>query len=304
MTEPAPPPDDQLVSDHLDGLAEDPGAVPGSEAGRARLERFTAARDQVAADVPVPAAAREAALAAALRVFDTEMPAPGAAVLPGAHDPLDATGPAADELAARRRRRWRSAPLIGAAASVLLVVGLIAGVRREQGVDQTTSAGAPAPSGSERAAPSQLQAPAAAPPVAAGGGAAPGGSNDRADAPVAAAAIPPDLGDVTDAASFRRAMAAVLPRVLPGAPSTAPASPDASVPPSAPPASGCEAALRAAHPELGAVAVRTAARRGGATLPVLGFLVAAPPPAPPLTTAVRAFLVDPESCRAVLDETL
>ena len=71
MTDPAPPPDDQLVSDHLDGVAEDPAAVPADDASRGRFERFAEARDLVAAEVPVPPDA-QAAVAAALRVFDTE----------------------------------------------------------------------------------------------------------------------------------------------------------------------------------------------------------------------------------------
>jgi hypothetical protein len=325
MTEPPPPPDDQLVSDHLDGVAPDPAAVPGTEAGRDRLARFADARAQVAAEVPVPAGARDAAVAAALEVFDTEVSpsAAGAVSLPDGPDrprppasreDVGLAGPAApggpaglpgDELAVRRRRRWRTAPVLGAAASVLLVVGLIAGVRREQQAqDQMTSAGAPAAGSADRAGPSPpLQAPALSGPMPASGGAAQADANARAGAPVSAAPAGPDLGEVSDAASFRRAVAAALPRLL-GATTTAAARVDPSVPAAESLGPTCEAALRAAHPELGAVAVRSAAHRDGTTLPMLAFLVPAPSPAPPQAPTVRAFLIDPASCRAVFDETV
>jgi hypothetical protein len=316
MTEPLPPPDDQLVSDHLDGVAEDPAAVPSGESGRIRLEQFTEARDRVAADVPVPAAAREAAVAAAQRAFDRERPssadagdagpspvvAAGASGSVGAATPDEGTG---DELAARRRRRWRAAPLIGAAASVLLVVGLIAGVQREQQGDQATSGQAPVGGSADRALPPTGPGVVdAAGGQADSGAAAPSGQGTEAGTPLAAGALPTDLGTVDDAPAFRRAVVAVTPRLLLGATSTM--RPPGAAPVTAEPAAAlpCDGALRAAHPELGAVALRSVAHREGATLPVVAFLVPAPPPAPPQTTSVRAFLVDPVSCRVVFDETV
>ena len=115
--------------------------------------------------------------------------------------------------------------------------------------------------------------------------------------------FPSDLGPIDDAASFRGAVITVLPRLLLSTTSAAPESADRSPAAAAGNAGPCEAAYGAAHPDLGAVALRGVAHRDGTTLPVIAFRVPAPPPGPPQTPAIRAFLVEPDTCRVIFDET-
>ena len=75
MTEPLRPPDDELVSAHLDGeaSAEDSARVDADPQAQARLAELRVIRDAVARPVEVPTAVREASIAAALDVFDLEV---------------------------------------------------------------------------------------------------------------------------------------------------------------------------------------------------------------------------------------
>lgn len=161
MTDAPPPNDDDLVSAHLDGEAP-PGldarlaAEPALEARRAA---FAQVADLVAAPATPPEATREAALAAALEVYDREIaPAaaataapvapvapPGAATSPApptaAAGPGSPAGATVTDLAARRR--GRALPFLAAAAAVvILVAGIGVALRRSTTTDTTASTAA------------------------------------------------------------------------------------------------------------------------------------------------------------------
>jgi hypothetical protein len=127
MTDPTPRPDDELVSAVLDGeaSADERARVEADPASRQRLAELRAVRDLVAAPVPVPADAREAAIAAALGLFDAAATGPvGPAGTPGPS--FAPPAPPTDQLAARRASRRGSGGgrfLAVAAAIVVVVIG-------------------------------------------------------------------------------------------------------------------------------------------------------------------------------------
>jgi hypothetical protein len=123
----------EAASAAVDGLAapDEHALVDSSPSLQADVERFTALRGRIA-DVTVPAAARESAIAAALAAFDalpaeragTSTPAPGANVV---------------SLASRRRGQYRL--LLGAAAAVA-VLGIGAVALNSGGTDNDESSAA------------------------------------------------------------------------------------------------------------------------------------------------------------------
>jgi hypothetical protein len=157
MTDFAPRPDDEIVSAHLDGEAtpDEAARVEADPGSRERLEQFDAVRAEVAAPVRADAVAREAALAAALDVYDREVAPHVATATPttslratpttpvtdapsggsGATPSLAPGGPGAPgasvvDLSARRPARGLQ--ILSAAAAILLVLGLAGAVRVAQ----------------------------------------------------------------------------------------------------------------------------------------------------------------------------
>jgi len=130
MTDPTPRPDDELVSAVLDGeaSADERARVEADPASRQRLAELRAVRDLVAAPVPVPSEAREAAIAAALGLYDAG--SGGVAGDPGTtFAPPRPTPPPTDDLAARRAsRRGTGGGRFLAAAAAIVVVLIGAGV--------------------------------------------------------------------------------------------------------------------------------------------------------------------------------
>lgn len=152
---PHPDPLDEQASDLFDAGADAPGDEP--ELG-ARLDEFRALRDALADVPPAPDAERTGAIAAALALFDqlaTEAPGGGAVAAGGAMaagtaaddepavvTPLRPAAPAGPGSGAGARHR-RTLALLSAAASVVVVLGVVALVTRgsgRSGVDSPTAA--------------------------------------------------------------------------------------------------------------------------------------------------------------------
>lgn len=171
MTDAPLPPDDEIVSAHLDGAAtaEEAARVDADPALRARAAELARVAAAVAAPVEVPATVREAALAAALDAFDRPLvgettpagpaPAPMPVVPTAGSGPGSGPGaapdapraPVTDLAAARARRRGRAVPyLVAAAAAVVLVVAGL-GVARRGTTSTDTASVAAAPSTTTRA---------------------------------------------------------------------------------------------------------------------------------------------------------
>jgi hypothetical protein len=170
MTDFSSQPDDEIVSAHLDGEAtpDEVARIEGDPRSRERLEQFDAVRAEVAAPAPPDPFAREAALAAALDVFDREV-APQRTADPHVHDAAAAVDgqvsaaprpPLAPVVDLAKRRRVRGIQLLSAAAAivvVLAVVGLARVAQRSNDVstmsaNQAFDAAAPTGSVSSKAA--------------------------------------------------------------------------------------------------------------------------------------------------------
>ncbi len=234
--------DFEALSAYVDGEAPEWAAhVAGCPACAATVDQLRAVSAAVGAPVePVTAAARDAAVAAALdggRVASE--PAP-----------VRARPPAAAQLRPRRRGGW----LLGAAAAVVAVVlgaaALLHGTGRS--TERTTIAG-----------PAFESNPTS------------GARSSAADSGAAIAPAPAaDLGEIPDAATLRaRAGIAVAPKVPPvtggaaAAPSQLGLAPNAAGQGSPP----CEAQARARQPSLGQIVYFATARRQGVPAVVLGF---------------------------------
>lgn len=182
----APDPHESALSALVDGVAtaDERALVEGSPELTAELAGLHAQRAALR-DVPVPAAAREAAIAAALAVFD-ELHAPAAAS-------ADVAGARVFALQ-RRRRQYRV--LMGAAAAIVAVVGVGALAIGGSGSDDSSTAivadeAARAPESAKTAGADELSAPAATDAPAA-----------EAAAEAATEAAPDDAGDQAPAATF------------------------------------------------------------------------------------------------------
>jgi hypothetical protein len=320
MTGPVPPPDDELVSAHLDGAAtpDEAAAVEASAPARARRRELEAVRARVGEPVVPPPGARDAAIAAALAVYDRDIaggdPTATDGRAPAAGDTTDRPVASIDERRARRPRR-SLVPVLGAVASVVLILGVLVGLRISQRATPTeASLGAAA-----RDQNNSKEAPAAGPPPPGSALAATGAeSSNQDDSAVAAPADRPsaplsepapgaagttnvvDLGPVTDAASFRRAVGdALAGRLVAGPTSSAtPYARGVAVEPRA-----CEAARRAGDSEVGELVLTGVAQYNGAPAGVLVFrLVPAAPRA--ADGAVRAYLSEPSTCRVLRVETI
>lgn len=279
------PPSDELISAHLDDEATpaEAAAVEASAPARARRDQLEAARALVGQPVVPPPEAREAAVAAALAVFDREIAAPAAPEQP------DGATPTPTPLAGRRvRRRSPLVAVLGAAASIvfLLAVGVISLSQRSH--TESFSAGAAPESQSADKGVASSGASSVAP-------AAPSGADTarddfaRATGPDAFAA-PVDLGAVAGAAELRERVAAGLAAPAPMAPLTsAPGAAAAALDAVA----SCEPAQRAADPGLGPLVLTARATYQGRPAVVLAYR--AEPNGP-----VRAILAEPGSCRVLL----
>ena len=151
MTDPMPPPDDEIVSAVLDGeaTADERARVESDRGSRERLAHFEEVRRQVAAPVPVPADARERALAAALTAFDASTatePAPPTEASPMTADtePPRTSAAPVDELAARRARPKRGLQILAAAAAIVVVLIGVGAVVRTSNQADTLATSAPA----------------------------------------------------------------------------------------------------------------------------------------------------------------
>lgn len=195
---PHPDPLDEQASDLFDAGADAPGDEP--ELG-ARLDEFRALRDALADVPPAPDAQRTGAIAAALALFDElagnelvgNEPAGDepAGDEPGVVTPLrPAAPPASAARAGAPGRHRRRLALLGAAASIVVALGVVALVTRDRGLSEVDSASSGVVDGGGFSqAKAADDAPAAA-ESAAGGSAAAGDSDTTAAAaaaPVAAA---------------------------------------------------------------------------------------------------------------------
>ncbi len=183
---------DELASALLDGDVAGPPATDVSDAAlAARVDELRAAANAIAAPTPVDDEARERAIAAALAEFDVPV-APATPITPA--------------ISARERR---IAPaLLGAAAAVIVAIGVVAVLNRDDSAPTETAAIAAATTaaGGRAAALAPEAAGAASTTIArfAGGEAA-----DSATQGVAAPAPPiasRDLGEIEDDASLRAAL--------------------------------------------------------------------------------------------------
>ncbi len=188
MSDPILPPDDELVSAHLDGEATpaESARVLGDPAWAARARELAAVQELTAAPVVPPSAARrDASIAAALDLFDQLVPASAGADGATA-DPVDAHGPPAaapapvataaapapvpsvadDELAARRaraasdaRRAGRNGRILAVAAVVvvaLLGLGVVIRAQTARTSDTALSSAAGRPSTTAARSPNEV----------------------------------------------------------------------------------------------------------------------------------------------------
>jgi hypothetical protein len=280
MTE-HPPPDDELVSAHLDGTAtpDEAAAVEASAPAMARRAELDAVRARMGEPVTPPEGARDRALAAALAVYDEQRAAADPATAPA--PTAVSLGDARSARAARRRRRL--VPVLGAVAAVALALVAAAGLFARPPADTSASSGAASDQTVAGFAP---QAESEAPQAP---GSGEDGSTPLSNELAAPARAGVDLGTIADAAGLRRAVAGAL---APPARAAGPAPP----PPADAVAGGtasCEAARRAADPGLGPLRLAGTARYQGAPVEVLAFAATSTAPA-------RTFLSEPATCRVVL----
>jgi hypothetical protein len=272
-------PSDELISAHLDGEAtpEEGRAVDASAAARARRDELDAVRALVGRPVVPPPGARDDAVAAALAVHDREIAgSPGTVTsLPGR----------------RARRRPRLAPVLGAAASIAVILG--AGFvavrladRPEYGVNAAGEATQAASAPARGASPN--------PPPMSGGG-----QESPDEATAYAKTDRPYVGVITDAPSLRRAVTERL-QSQATARLAEPTNEDAGASDPVPRAASpevdpmrCDAQQRAADSSLGALVLAASATYDGRPASVLVYQ--ANPTAP-----WRAFLLDQGSCRVLL----
>lgn len=212
---PHPDPLDEQASDLFDAGADAPGDQP--ELG-ARLDEFRALRDALADVPPAPDPQRTGAIAAALALFDelaveaapdtevTAVTAAGgaAAIEPAGDDagnepagdepavvtPLrPAAAPASGAGAGASSRHRRRLAFLGAAASIVVALGVVALVTRDRGLSEVDSASSGVLDGGggfSQAKAADDNAPAAE--SAAGDRATAGGSDTTAAAPAPVAA--------------------------------------------------------------------------------------------------------------------
>lgn len=307
-----PPPDDEVVSAHLDGEATPDevarvAAEPELAARAAVLERAIAA---VATPVePAPGDARERAIAAALDAW----------VAPGSAAPAGAAPAPVIDLAARRARRQRV--LLSAAAAVVVVLiggGAVVQLTRGGPRQDVTTAAAPSASSTtanlEASRDAVVQAPTAAegtpgvsattaPPTttSATAGAA-GPPRSAAPANLGAIANPAQLRDaVVGAFAADSATAPAQPSTTTttraGAPTTATGvAPTASV---AAQFASCDASVRARDRELGELVFTATATYAGRDALVLVYALT------PINAngPVRIFAVDRGTCTILASVT-
>jgi hypothetical protein len=274
MTE-HPPPDDELVSAHLDGTAtpDEAAAVEASAPAMARRAELDAVRTRMGEPVTPPEGVRDRAVAAALAVFD-EQRAEGD---PAPATPAVSLGDARSARATRRRRRL--VPVLGAVAAVALALVAAAGLFARPPADTSATSGAASDQTVAGFAPeAEPEAPQAP-------GSGKDGSTPLSNELAAPVAVGVDLGTIADVAGLRRAVAAAL---TPPAAGTGPAA-------AARAALGeeCEAARRAADPALGPVQLAGKARYQGSPVGVLAFAATSTAPA-------RTFLSEPGTCQVML----
>jgi hypothetical protein len=293
MTDPTLPPDDEIISAHLDGQAspEEAAAVEASGAAQARRAELDAVRALVGAPVTPPAGAREAALTAALAEFDRQRSGP---------DPNEApdVAPAAPMRPGSPATGWsRAFKLVtAAAATVIVIIGVLAviaasGLLSGGGDDLSTasvSGGSQERSAEPRTSTGEAPAAEDRSPSTSARTAPPGLSSDKSGSMGERSVRPrvADLGTITDEAALGRAGRSALDtgrRTPPLAPSSGAADPRR-----------CEPTLRAQESGLGELALVGVARHAGASANVLGFR---PSPAERrgADDAVRVYLVD-EHC--------
>ena len=212
MTDFSSHPDDEIVSAHLDGEAapDEAARIEGDPRSRERLEQFDTVRAEVAAPVPPDPSAREAALAAALDVFDREVAPQLEAAAPttstaasGAPAVRDSaagadgrarttpTGPVAPVVDLSTRRRARGIQLLSAAAAILVVLGVVGALRVAQRSDDVATMSANESLESSATTRSQSQS----------GGGAKAGAPDVANDGVANASSPTTLTEPLTSAS-------------------------------------------------------------------------------------------------------
>lgn len=322
MTDATPRPDDELVSAVLDGEATDDerARVEADPAARRRLAELAAVRDLVAAPVPVPAGARDRAVAAALAQFDL-----GAADAdPGGVDPAaPAIAAPVDELGARRARRDRSGRggrfLAAAAAVVVAVLGAAAVLRAVNPASETSvassgqaptadqapleaddSGGVLQSRGAEESA-ATTTAPDAVGPVPS---TTPAPTSPAVVEDQLAGAVTVDLGAVATPRELRDRLLGVLDQQAATDTASGPASTTA-------PAAGfdraafasCASYLAAVDPELGPTLAVGAATFGGRPAVVYAFGIdqVAHPAA---NGSIRIYAVDPTSCATLSVQTV
>lgn len=200
-------PDDSLTPDELaSALLDQEVATPAhvDPALAARVEQFGAVAAQVGASVPVDPDRRDQAIAAALAEFDA-----------GRGDGITAAAPAAPT--PLRPRRPVALRLLGAAAAVVIALGAVTLLRRDETRTTDTAAGAATTAqgeggGSERlpgtseAGEDTATAAESAPTSQAPGlaaGAAPETANDAAAPPPVPTSAPRDLGEVDTAVALQ-----------------------------------------------------------------------------------------------------
>jgi hypothetical protein len=330
MTDPILPPDDELVSAHLDGetTPDEAGLIEAGlieagliEAGltdtgvtgrdgdvRARRAELESVRSLVGAPITVPAQGREDAIAAALDVFDHQ--------LEGDRD-HDGSGPEVapvDDLGARRAAR-RRVRILSVAAALVVIVGVLAGLRLTQSsrrVDTAASNLASAPVSTTSGSSSQAAAAgsddaktdanqnqpevASASTTSSTRAASPTGSPGPAGAPIDRG----DLGAITTSAQLRQAVGA------PGPTSSETRSTDLQSPPSQQFSADsdlarCDTIIRSQDHELGALSQRaTVTFRTTPAWVLVYTLDSSRVP----SGGTRVYAVDRSSCRVLDVQTL
>ncbi len=210
--EPPLAPHDEQASALVDGLLDDAREADARRSPdvAARAAAMEAARTSLRDVPPADPSARDRAVAAALAAFDDE--AAGAA--DQTHTTQSGPRPPVADIGAHRRRREATGRWVGAAAAAVLLVGvLIAGLvgsssREDNSDNATTALGAtePAPGGESEATEESAEV---APDADAGGGSVAGDSSADAPSPQSSARLDvlgafPTAEDLLDAAALAR----------------------------------------------------------------------------------------------------
>jgi cytoskeletal protein RodZ len=318
-------PDDAIVSAHLDGeaSAEDAARLESDSTLRARQAAFAEVRDWVGTPVTVPAHARDAAIGAALRVFDD-----GLAVDPSTGN--DGSSPPTDLGRARARRdgRPRGPMLVAIAAAVVVVlVGLGAAIKTTQRTATDTAAvsvaGSPQPKSQTYSASTEAGAGVVtangpeSTTAESNGGASP---TTTASPPVTSVAVPNPvaggqdnaktaelnyagtLGALNTPAEVRAAVNVALGRQTgAGAVTTVPAA--APTFETANLIQSCDAAVRLDDSEIGPLIVSGSATYQGTNAVVLAFVIDLEQH-PAANGPARIYTVDAASCRVLDVQTI